>query len=134
MKQDIVFANVDLEIESNEDLQSLIDCFNDGVDVLYHDRLDNGNDFASLEFHLNVIEAGVYGEPDKTISAFCSLIENLPLESQITWNNCLEKRFDIGFESGNTEKRFNTKISSETIKRIAEIGVSIVITIYPILD
>ena len=82
MKQDVSFANVDLDIESKDDLQSLIDCFGDDVDVLHHDRLDNRNDFVALEFHLNVIEAGIYGEPDKTISAFCSLIENLPSESR----------------------------------------------------
>ncbi|MCY7348157.1 MAG: hypothetical protein LH614_18350, partial [Pyrinomonadaceae bacterium] len=132
MKQDILFANVDLDIESNEDLQYLINCFGDEVDVLHHDQLENGNNFAVLEFHLNAVEAGIKGEPDITISAFCSLIENLPLESQKTWNNCLEKRFNIGFESGNTEKRFNAEIKPETVKRVAGIGASIVITIYPI--
>ncbi len=134
VKQDIHFANVDLEIESEENLQSLIDDFGENVDVLYHELLVNGNDFVSLEFHLSAVEAGIYGDPDRTVSAFCSLVENLPWESRKIWDKCQEMRFDIGFESGNTEKTFNTKIKAETVKRTAEIGASIVITIYPILD
>jgi hypothetical protein len=134
MKQDVIFANVDLDIESKADLKPLLDCFSTDVDILFHDKLDNGNDFASLEFHLNIVKAGIYGEPDKTISAFCSLIENLPLEFQRIWQDCVEKRFDLGFESGNTEKRYNATIKPETVRRIAEIGASLVITIYPIVE
>ncbi len=133
-KQDICFANVDLEIESKDDLQPLIDAFGENVYVLYHDRLENGNDFASLEVYLDIIEVGICGEVEKTITAFCELIENLSLDSRNIWDQCREKIFDIGFESGNTENTFNTKIQSETIKRITDIGASIVITIYPVLN
>lgn len=117
-KQDICYANVDLEIESKKDLHPLIKELSKNIDVLYHDRLENGNDFASLEFSLNTIKCDIYGEPESAILAFCGLIENLSSESRNIWDDCLEKRFDVGFESGNTENTFNTKIQTETIKRI----------------
>ena len=131
MKQNILFANVDLEIKSKDDLQCLIDSFGKDIDVLYHERLENGLDFVSLEFHLNKVESGIYGSADETINAFYSKIVNFPPESRKIWDRCLEKKFDIGFESGNSGETFNTNIKSETIKQIAEIGASIVITIYP---
>ncbi len=133
-KQDICFLNVDLEIESALDLQALIDAFGEDVNVLYHDRLENGNDFASFNLHLDYIENGIYGEPEKIISSFCNLVENLPYKSRKIWDKCIEKRFDIGFESGNTENSFNTVIKNEIVKLIADIGASIVITIYPVLN
>ncbi len=133
-KQDICFANVDLEIESKDDLQPLIDEFGENVHVLYHDRLANGNDFVSLEIDMNSVEAENYGEADDTIVALCDLIENLSLELRNIWNKSIEKKFDVGFESGNTEKTFNTKIPTKTLKRLSRIGGSIIITIYPVLN
>ncbi len=132
-KQDVCFANVDLEIESKDDLQSLIDEFGENVHVLYHDRLANGNDFVSLET-VYLVKTENHGEVENTISAFCDLIENLSLELRSLWNKCIEKKFDIGFESGNTENTFNTEISAKTLKRLARIGGSIIITIYPVLN
>lgn len=133
-EQDICFANVDLEIKSKEDLQPLINGFGGDVDILFHDWLKDGFNFASLEIHLDKFEPAIYGEPDETIKAFCSVIENLSDDSREIWNNCAEKIFNIGFESGNTEKCFDANIETETIKRIAEIGANIKITIYPVLD
>ncbi len=133
-KQDICFVNVDLEIESKNDLQSLIGKFGKSVVVLYHDRLANGNDFVSLEISLNSVQAENYGEVDDTVSAFCDLVENLPSELRNTWNKSTERKFNIGFESGNTEKTFNTTIQTRTLKRLAKIGGSIQITIYPVLN
>ena len=124
-EQDIHFANVDLEIKSKEDLKRLINEFGDDVCILFHERLEDGYDFASLEIHLDKIASGIYGEAEETIKAFCSIIENLSFNSRRIWDNCEEKNFDIGFESGNTEKTFDTKIEIETIKRIAEIGANI---------
>lgn len=120
--------------KSKENLQHLIDEFGDDVCILFHDRLQDECDFASLEISLDKIASGIYGEVEETLKAFCSIIENLSSDSRRIWNNCEEKIFDIGFESGNTENSFNAKIEIETIKRIAEIGANIVITIYPVLD
>ncbi len=130
LRQDVQFANVDLELVSVEDLQVLIDNLVENVDVQHHGRLENKNDFASLS--LRNVETGVDGKPDTPIRAFCSLIEKLPLEPRQIWNNCMERRFDIGFESGNSKKGLNTNLGPETIKRIAGIHGSIAITIYPI--
>jgi hypothetical protein len=38
---------------------------------------------------------------------------------------------DVGYESGTTPQNFRSEIRASTIQRVAEIGGSIVITIYP---
>ena len=76
-------------------------------------------------------EKDLVGGVDIHISEFCSLLENLSEESKRIWNNCHRKEFDIGFQCGNTRKSFNTQIRAETIKRCAELGATIEITVYP---
>jgi hypothetical protein len=133
-RQDICFVNVDLEIESTDDLQYLINEFGENVDVLYHDRLASGNDFVSLEISSNLEKKENYGEADNTVYALCDLIENLPLKLRNIWNKSIKRNFDIGFESGNTEQTFETTIQTKTLKRLAKIGGSVSITIYPVLN
>lgn len=133
-KQDVHFANVDLEIWSKTDLQDLIDDLGENVLILFHDKFKNGNILASLEISYNEIDYFENIEPEKILGAFCSLIENLPKKSRKIWDKSYEKIFVIGFESGNTEKSFQTDLSLETLKRIYEIGASVRITIYPVLN
>lgn len=130
VKQDVHFANVDLEIECKDDLRLLIDALGVDINVQCHDRLENGNDFVSIALHS--VESGAFGEPEITISAFCDLIEKLPCEVRNTWNSCKKREFDMGFESGNSSKTFSARLSKETVARVAGLGATIEITIYPI--
>ena len=104
VKQDVYFANVDLEIECAVDLSSLIDALGPDILIQYHDRLENGNDFSSLA--LGSVESGMYGEPEKTISAFCDLIEKLPDEPRNTWRISERREFDIGLKVETRARRF----------------------------
>jgi hypothetical protein len=137
-KIDFHFVNIDLELESDESLETLIEELGDGVFTL--DRLDersiglelsietrNGMDFYKSYDDTEDLVGGV----DIHIEEFCKLIENLSSKSKEIWDKCHRKEFDIGFESGNTPKSFRTVIQSETVKRCAEIGASITITVYP---
>ena len=122
---EIKFLNVDLEIESSENLQPIIDDFGEDVSVLHHDENSKGFDFASFEISLGDRDA------DGIISRFCSIIENLSVESKSVWENCHSKRFDVGFESGDFPRSYQTEIRADTIERVARLGASIVLTIYP---
>jgi len=128
--QDVHFANVDLELESSQDLQPLIDELGSEIRIHYHDRLEDNSDFASVS--LTNIESGTYGEPDKTISAFCDLIEGLSSNSRNIWDQSSKREFDIGFESGNTAKTLELRLEKETLRRVVDAGATIEVTIYPI--
>lgn len=123
---EIEFLNVDLEIESSEDLQPIIDDFGEDVRVLYHGKNGNGFNFASFETSF-----GMNTGANEIISSFCNLIEIFSPESKIIWDKCYSKKFDAGFQSGDFSGSYQTEIRANTIERVAKIGASIVITIYP---
>ncbi|MEP6848824.1 MAG: hypothetical protein ABI999_08195 [Acidobacteriota bacterium] len=132
MKQGVHFANVDLELECGSDLQPLIGDLGPDISVQYHDRLENGNDFASLAIRSDKVQSGVYGDADKTISAFCDVIERISPEAKTIWDRCVKRELDVGFESGNTGKTFEGRLETLTLRRVVEIGATIEITIYPV--
>ncbi len=141
-KEDFHLANVDLELASSESIQPLIIELGDNVGAFYPGGEIGDGKSAGLEImYYPSFEEDIYqsyddkenlvGGTDVLISAFCDLIENLSAESRQIWDKCHRKEFDIGFESGNTAKSFHTQIRAETIKRCAELGASIMITVYP---
>ncbi len=123
---EIRFLNVDLEIEALEDLQPIIDDLGENVSVLHHGNNGSGFNFVSFE----VMPSGER-DVDGIISLFCLFIENLSPETKLIWDKSHSKRFDAGFQSGDFPRSYKTEVRADTIERVAKIGASIVITIYP---
>ncbi len=123
---EVRFLNVDLEMESSEDLQLIIDNLGENVSILHHGENGSGFNFVSFE-----VKPSGERDIDGTISSFCLFIENLSHEANTIWNRCHSKKFDAGFESGDFPRSYKTEIRADTIERIAKIGASIAITIYP---
>ena len=124
----IHYLNTDLEIDSKRDISRIVEDFGDDVIVLYHGEM-RGHQHASLE-----TASGMSAGADETINAFCTLVESFPEEVREIWEACFSKVFDIGYESGSSPQNFRTEIRAATIQRVAAIGASIVITIYPLSD
>jgi hypothetical protein len=59
------------------------------------------------------------------------LVESLPKEIREIWHGCCSRILDIGYESGTTPPNYRSEIRASTIRRVGEIGASIVISIYP---
>ncbi len=140
-KEDFHFVNIDLELKSLKDLQPLVAELGESVFVLYNDKSPNLNEYcASLEIR----DYDIYqsyddktediGGVDVLLAAFCDLLETLSPQSRSLWKKCKKREFDVGFGSGNTEKSFHTQIRTETLKRVSELGASILITVYPHLN
>lgn len=124
---DIKFLNVDLELKSQQDISLIINELGDNVLILHQ---ENKQDYYSVRLEL----AQDAKNPDITINCFCDLIKNLSEDTRKVWNNCEVKVFDIGYESGIKPNYFISKIQPDTIQRVANLGASINITIYPIYD
>ena len=124
---DVRYLNTDLEIESKSDLSKIVDEFGDDVIVLHHGEM-RGYQHASFE--IAVTNEGA----DETINSFCNLVENLPEGVRKTWDECCSRIIDVGYESGMSPLNFRSEIRAPTIQRVAAIGASIVITIYPVSD
>lgn len=141
-KEDFHFINIDLEIKSLENLQPIVDELGEKVSILYNDMPPNRE-----ENWLSMEVAGDYeiyenyndetddiGGVDVLLTAFCDLLENLSAESKNLWNSCRVRSFDVGFACGNTEKSYHTTIKTETLQRVAQIGATIHITVYPFVN
>ena len=125
--QNVRYLNVDLEIESKSDLSKIVEEFGDDVSVLYSGEM-RGYQLASFEIPGNTADA------DETINNFCLLVEGLPKEAREVWDGCCSRVMDVGYESGTSPQNFRSEIRASTVQRVAAIGASIVITIYPLFD
>ena len=121
---EVKYLNTDLVIESRNDLSKIVEEFGDDVIVLHHGEM-RGYQHASFE----VAEWST--DADGTINSFCMLVESLPHEAREIWNGCISRVFDVGYESGSSPPNFRSEIRASTIRRVANIGASVVITIYP---
>ena len=121
----IKFLNVDLDIESQQDISLIMKELKENVCILHHEKQQDYY-FARLEIDRDVANV------DRTINYFCDLIDNFSEEARKTWDSCCTRIFDIGYESGIKPNYFTSKINYTTIQRLASIDASINVTIYPI--
>jgi hypothetical protein len=123
--EEVRYLNTDLEIESKRDLSRIVEEFGEDVFVLHHGEI-RGYQHASFEI------SGTIAGADETINFFCTLVEALPKEVREIWDGCCSRVLDVGYQSGTSPRNFRSEIRAPTIQRVAEIGVSLVITIYPL--
>lgn len=121
---EIEYLNTDLEIESSADLAIIVKEFGEDVQVLFEGKAQQYN-MATFEADYHFLGA------DEAVSHFCLLVENLSPEARKIWDNCVSRVFDVGYRSGDSANCFRTEIRTATVKRVAAIGASIFITIYP---
>jgi len=119
------FLNVDLDVYSRSDLQTLVKGFGKKVDALYVGR-ERGGYSAHLEL-------GGYQRKfsaDSTIRAFCTLIRALPKMERNFWNKATTREFSVGVEAGHQPFACDFRIEAQTVKAVAELGAAIVLTVY----
>jgi hypothetical protein len=121
----VKYLNTDLEIESKSDVSKIVEEFGKDVSVLHHGEM-RGYQHASFEI------PGSTAGADEVINSFCNLVEQLPKEVREMWDGCCAREFDIGYESGTAPQTFKSEIRAATVQRVAGIGASIGITIYPV--
>jgi hypothetical protein len=124
---EVHYLNTDLEIESKDDLSGIVEEFGEDVVVLHHGEI-RGYQHACFEI------VGGRDGADEAINYFCLLVENLSKEVREIWDGCCSRILDIGYESGTASPNYRSEIRASTIRRVGEIGASIVITIYPLRE
>jgi hypothetical protein len=125
---EVSFLNVDLVIDSTEDLQLLVDELAENFSIMFNGEWENGLNRLSL-----CLKDSYEKSANEIVSELCSLVENLSVESKLIWDKSCSKKFDVGFESGSFG-RLETEIRAETVEQIAKLKASVLVTIYPITD
>ena len=125
------FLNVDVELICRRRLTVLVDELKKWI--LYDGRINGG---WLLSFETNSIRGK--STPDGVISKLCKLIHNLSPAAKLDWESAQTRVFDIGFESAPLTKPMTfavrSRISTESLKRIADLDATLNITCYRHFD
>ena len=132
------FVSAQLEIESPRPLGYLFDAFS-GLDVVSFDYRESKRGF-SVAFEYT--GAGASTDPDAQIDVFCNTIKNLEEHPRATWDGAYRKTFNLGYEIDTAESNapsrtpsavgcFRSELKPETVDRIAKLGASVLVSIYP---
>jgi hypothetical protein len=124
---EVRYLNTDLEIESKDNLSKIVEEFGEDVLLLHHGEV---RDYQHASFEISGSTGST--SADDIINSFCALVEALSEEVREVWDGCCSRVLDIGYESGTSSQNFHSEIRAGTIERVAKIGASIVITIYPL--
>lgn len=125
----IRYLNTDLDVVSLDDLTELGNAFEvGGVFPLHVTRGEDGLWYATFEADEQ------HTEPDPNISQMLTIIESLAEPLRILWTSCTRREFNIGYDCGAEPWAFNQGLSTELLRRLANAGASIRITLYPDRD
>ena len=119
------FLNIDLDLESAEDISPIIAEFSDSVIILNREK-ENNIYKVSLEL------SGIEGDPEYLFKQYISLINGLSSQAKKLWFGCTKREFDLGFECGYEPREIQNKLSSNILSSLSNLDASIVITVYPI--
>jgi len=119
------FLNIDLDLESTEDISSIIAEFSDSVIILNREK-ENNIYKVSLEL------SGIEGDPEYLFKQYISLINGLSSQAKKLWYGCSKREFDLGFECGHEPRDIQNKLSSKLLGELSNLDASIVITTYSI--
>jgi hypothetical protein len=70
-------------------------------------------------------------EPESTVIEILTAIDSLSAEVLKVWNACTKREFNIGYECGDEPRSFTQRISNDTLRRMAECGSTLALTLYP---
>jgi hypothetical protein len=127
----IKYLNTDLDLASAGDLTALTEAFNaSGAFPLHLTHDDDGLWHATIEVNQDADDVKPC-EPDLHIGAMLAIVESFGELLRADWSTCTLREFNIGYNCGKRPWAFNQGLSSRIIERIAAVGASIRITIYP---
>ena len=123
-----VYANVDLDIYSSDDLRPLVDGFGDKVIELWVGKVRR-----TYEAHLEIGWSRKQ-TPTSIILRFCELIESLKPKERKLWNTAKTRSFDIGIHAPTRNHHYWSSVNKEAVRAAANVGARIAFTIYGPLE
>ena len=127
----IRYINTDLDLVSSDPHEELFADFED-MGCLVHCENDDGGWRSTWETtRFETPEQTFFETPEETIQAILSILDSLPESARSVWQACHERTFDIGYDCGDEPWGFQQEISNMTLARIAALGATLRVTIYP---
>jgi hypothetical protein len=142
------YLNVDLEVWSREDLAPFVEAL-ESRSVVLHVGEVQGKFHASFE----AIGGGGQTSREQTIRALLKLVKDLPPVARRLWRGALSRELNVGYSggevlnlvherpigsgcwyaknSGNVVRAYETSLSPEILRAVADVKGTIAVTIYP---
>jgi hypothetical protein len=122
----ISYVNTDLDLISSDELTALAAVFESrGLVPLHVMRRDDGLWYATFETE------DQHAEPEPNIAAMVAVAEALAEPHRSMWLACARREFNIGYDCGTTPWAFTQGLSSPLLARVAAVGASLRVTLYP---
>ena len=122
----IQYLNTDLDLVAAADLTALAEGLGAlSLYALHVGRREDGLWYATFE-----TDDGCE-EPEHDIVLMLAAVEALDESGRSAWRACIVREFNVGYEGGDGPWGFNHLISPETLRRMAEAGAGMRITLYP---
>src|SRR5215471_18348228 len=114
------FLNVDLDIDSSDDVTALVKAFEPHAYALERPA-------GRASFELSKVDAA---GPEPIIVEFVRLVTDLPPIARGIWDRASRRVFDIGLQSSRAPHYETHRLTAETLRAVAAIGAEIAVTIY----
>jgi hypothetical protein len=126
VKRQIHYLNTDLDLIAEQDLNDLAAALDaQGVFPLHVDQREGGRWHATFE------TGEQFTQPEANIVALLTAIESLDSPARAVWSGCSSREFNIGYDCGDEPWAFNQQLTPGTLARMAALGISLRITLYP---
>lgn len=91
-------------------------------------KADDGVWYATFETYEQ------HAEPEPKIAQMLAIVESFSEPLRSLWARCTQKEFNVGYDCGSEPWAFNQGLSATILGRIAAVGASLRITLYPNRD
>jgi hypothetical protein len=122
----LLYLNTDLDLISPEELTVLAAVFESrSLFPLHVTQRDDGLWYATFETE------DQHAEPEPNIAAMVAVVESLAEPHRSIWSACTRREFNVGYDCGPAPWAFNQGLSSGLLGRMAAVGASLRVTLYP---
>lgn len=119
---EINYITADLAFDSPTSLDRIVAELDPAVSIHVHERGD--------DLHSVALGVAVEGSPEQTVAHICGLLEGLSPPARRTWDQCTRRVVDVAFESGTLPLSVTYTLPAALVRRIADLGMAIAVTIY----
>lgn len=120
------FLNVDLDIESKDDLAPLAAELEPNTMVV-HSRSESGRHALKIE---SWKRAGSMEGPDQRIHGLCQGVETLSPAGRELWQSASLRQFGVGYYATTKHVAAHFVLRTDTLERIARLGATLAVTVY----
>jgi hypothetical protein len=127
----IEYLNTDLDLVSSEDLTALAAVFEAAGICPLHVTHSEARWCACFETRESWLPEPRAAGPEPNIARMLTVVESLAGPLRALWDSCSVREFNIGYDCGLEPWAFNQGLSAELLGRMAAVGGSLRVTLYP---